>query len=204
MIKTIARIFLILFFIGCTNLFTTREDKVEKPDPGTISTVFEEPTEPIIVLNNLSRAIEGANSLEYSKIFSNPEIVSEKHFRFFGDANFSNQLISPWTYNEERIYFLNMISSEDNNKPTFNFSFVDSLPSSRLFTAIDSVETDFIEYEIIIKQPDNTEEVYFGYSNFKLFKSATANEAWYIYAWEDQAKNEAFDQSWTALKAENQ
>ncbi|NOG44044.1 MAG: hypothetical protein HND50_02375 [Calditrichaeota bacterium] len=191
-----------LFFISCTNLFSTREDKVEKPDPGTVSQVFLEPSEPANIMINLSRAIEGANALEYAKLFSNPEIVSEKHFRFIGDANLINQLIFPWTYSEEKNYFSKMIFGEDNEKPAFRFSFVDSLPA-RIYSALDSVETDFMEYELKITLPD-TQKVYFGFSNFKLFKSATANEAWYIYSWEDRAKTEALENSWTALKAENQ
>lgn len=202
MIKSTVLLFILLFSSSCTNLFSTRDDQVEEPDPSTISQVFEEPTEPAIVMVNLSRAIEGANTVEYAKLFSNPNIVSEKHFRFIGDANFSNQFIGSWTYSEEQNYFLNMVQIKDNTKPVFRFSFEDSLPS-RLYSALDSVETDFMEYKLEIILPD-TEKVYFGFSNFKLFKSATANEAWYIYSWEDRAKNESFEQSWTALKVRNQ
>ncbi len=199
MTKTIIFLF-ILLFIGCTNLFTTREDEVEKPDPGTISQVFKEPSEPAYIMVNLSRAIEGTNTLEYSKLFSNPDIVSEKHFRFFGDVNLLNQLENPWTFSQEKDYFINLVYGENNNKPSFSFSFVDSLPS-RIDLAFDSVETGFLEYEMTITLSDTVKE-YFGFSNFKLFKSA--NEAWYIYTWEDRAKNDAFEQSWTALKVENQ
>ena len=202
MIKAITLLFFLLISTNSTNLFSTREDQVEEPDPGTISQVFKDPSEPANILINLSRAIEGANTLEYWKLFSNPALVSEKYFRFFGDANFSNRLPALWTYTEEQIYFLNMVHSENNKRPAFHFSFVDSIPS-RVYTALDSVETGFMEYELKIILPD-TEKVYIGFSNFKLFKSATANEAWYIYFWEDRAKKDDLEQSWTALKAENQ
>jgi hypothetical protein len=202
MFKTIFPAIIFLFTLSCTNLFSTRADKVEKPDPGSVSQVFEDPSDPVKIMTNLSRAIEGANTVEYGKLFSNPDIVSERHFRFVGDANQISQLFSPWTYTEEQIFFSKLVKSDENIKPSFRFTFIDSLPA-QVFTALDSVETDFMEYELKVILADS-ETVYVGFANFKLFKSATANDAWYIYYWEDRAKNEAIDQSWSALKVANQ
>lgn len=194
------------FFHNCTDLFSTREDKVERPDSGSASGIFEEATSPEIVLTNLSRALEQKNVSKYMESFSDPMDFPGKSFRFIGDANFQDQLSERWTYTDEQNYFNNVVFNESGKSPIIRFSYVDSLPRMtpiNLLAFDDSVETDFFKYQLIIELQDTT-KLYTGLSRFKLFKSSeTANEAWYIYNWVDRALNEELEKSWTYLKLEN-
>ena len=202
-----------LFFIsiivinfGCTDLFSTREGKVEKPDAGASSGVFEEATTPEIVLTNLSHALEQKNVSRYIENFSDPAAFPDKTFRFTGDANFQDQLNDRWTYFDEQNYFNNVVFNNDGKSLLIRFSYVDSLPNTtpiNLLAFDDSVETDFFKYQLIIELPDTT-KIYSGLSKFKLFKSKeTAKESWYIYNWMDRALNDEPQKTWTYLKLEN-
>lgn len=207
MLKTIFLTLICTVFVSCTDLFSTRNDEVEKPDASSVSGVFEEATSPENVLNNLSRAIEQRNVSKYMDNFSNPTDNPEKQLRFIGDLNLIDQFTGIWLYEDEQNYFNNIVHNSSGINSSFRFSYGDSLtPVTSAINIIapdDSVETDFFKYQFTIRTQDTT-KVYTGLSKFKLFKSkSTAQEVWYIYYWADRAINDQLDKSWTFLKLEN-
>lgn len=181
---------LLFLTLNCTDLFSTREDKVEKPT-GTGVGTFEEATSPENVLINYRRALENMNTDYYLDTFSNPDEFPSRPYYFYGDANFNAQLPDPpWDYREEKIFATNLLA--DNTIFSITFNYVDSLPDIRyLSTGNDSLEiaeTEFFNYEIIIKNKDSAKEkVYQGQSSVKFFRSAVGSELWYVTDWLDKA-----------------
>ncbi|HED10995.1 MAG TPA: hypothetical protein ENJ10_09925 [Caldithrix abyssi] len=209
-IKAKNRKALALFFIsalwGCTNPFTTRESQVEKPDVGSETGIYEEPTRAENILVNLSRSIEQKNVQRYMDNFSDPAQGAEKGFTFVGDAAFQDQLIGSWTLSDEETWFRNLIFPVRGRSPVIRFSYVDSLPRLQPISATsfeDSVETDLFRYRFTLAYPDSTQVVE-GLARMRLFRSLnTAREPWLIYYWEDRALDGATGKSWTALKIRN-
>ncbi|MCB0282924.1 MAG: hypothetical protein KDF60_10125 [Calditrichaeota bacterium] len=197
---------IIFFSSGCTDLFSTREDKVEKPDPGSTSGIFEAATSPEIVLNNLSRSLEQKNVSKYMENFADPTDFPLKPFRFVGDANYQDQLAQEWTYTDEQNYFNNVVFNSFGKSPSIRFTYVDSLPNTtpiNLLAFDDSVETDFFKYQLIVEASDTT-LVFSGLSKFKMFRSReTAREIWYIYNWSDRSLENEQLKTWTYLKIQN-
>ncbi len=209
-IKAVHRKALALFFISalwaCTNPFTTREGQVEKPDVGSETGIYEEPTRAENILVNLSRSIEQKNVQRYMDNFSDPVRGAEKSFTFIGDAAFQDQLIGSWTLTDEETWFRNLIFPVQGRSPVIRFSYVDSLPRLQPITATsfeDSVETDLFRYRFTLEYADSTQVVE-GLARMRLFRSLnTAREPWLIYYWEDRALDGGTASSWTALKIRN-
>ncbi len=192
--------------LACTNPFTTREGQVEKPDVGSESGIYEEPTRAENILINLSRSLEQKNVQRYIDNFSDPEQGAEKSFTFVGDAAFQDQLIGSWSLRDEESWFRNVIFPVSGRSPVIRFSYVDSLPRLQPITATsfeDSVETDLFRYRFTLEYADSTQTVE-GRARMRLYRSLnTAREPWLIYYWEDRALDGAVSRSWTALKVRN-
>jgi hypothetical protein len=190
MIKYFYLLLCFCYINSCTDLFSTREDKVEKPEGEGLG-IFEEATTPETVLINYRRAIENNNTVEYMKVFSDPLQFPSQPYYFYGDANFNAQLDNPpWDYNEENIFATNLLA--DNSITSVTFNYVDSLPDIRYTStgqdSLETVETDFFSYEISIKERDSSiEKIYKGQSQAKLFQSQKGSELWYIYEWTDES-----------------
>jgi hypothetical protein len=203
MIKCINLLLCFCFVYSCTDLFSTREDQVEKPQGEGLG-IFEEATTPETVLTNFRRAIENNNTVEYMKVFSNPAQFPAQPYYFLGDANFNSQLDNPpWDYSEENVFATNLLA--DNTILSVTFNFVDSLPDIKYTStgqdSLETVETDFFNYEIIIKEKDMAnEKVYRGQSQIKLFQSQIGSELWYISEWIDESNGT--DLSLSSLKLE--
>jgi len=145
------------------------------------------------------------------QLFANPADGFGKGLRFVGDINLSGEIPLDWGFENERVYINNVMHPANNIEPNLRFVYGDSsliesdIPELRpiLSSSIDdSVETSFFRYSFKIINLDTL--VFTGYSKFKLFKSISADEAWYIYYWEDAASEEQFEKTWTNLKAKNQ
>lgn len=189
MSKYLFFIVFISFFSGCTDLFSTRENQVEKPKGNGIG-IFEEATTPETVLINFGRAVENNNTVEYMKVFSNPEEYPEQPYYFYGPAYFETQLDNPpWDYNEESIFATNLLT--DNTISSITFDYVDSLPDIRYTNtgndSLETAETDFFKYKITISQKDFlNNRIFKGQSQIKLFHSRKGSELWYITEWIDE------------------
>ena len=189
-----------IIFNSCTNPFSTRENKVEKPE-NSGSVIFEEPTTPDNVKINLRRAIENRNLTEYIETLSDPVENPGKSFRFLGETNFIDQLRG-WSYQDESIYFKNLIFPDQKQAPALNFAYVDSVTFTNINFSTDSVESNFFTYQLTVKRTQDSTEVYRGQAQLKMFKNQTS-ELWYIYYWSDQAVGNNIFQTWTYLKIIN-
>lgn len=203
MIKYFYLLVCFCFLNSCTDLFSTREDRVEKPQGEGLG-IFDEATTPEAVLINFRRAIENSNTVEYMKVFSDPSQFPSQPYFFYGDANFDAQLDNPpWDYGEEGIFAINLLA--DNSILSVTFNYLDSLPDVRYTStgqdSLETVETDFFNYEIIIREQDTfADKVYKGQSQVKLFQSQKGSELWYISEWIDESNGE--DLSLSSLKIE--
>ena len=182
----------------CTNPFSTRNPK--KPDSG--SQIYENATEPKIVLDNLIMAIKEKNVNEYKKIFAS-ETVGHS-FTFEPEPSLIENFVGKWTIQEEESYFNNLVSSSSGNYPILNLSFNVSEYS---FTPVvsgsesDSVRTNNMQYILTVNPGDST-TIYKGNTEFKLFRSKI-DQFWYIYHWKDNAIDQNYNETWTNLKIKN-
>lgn len=197
-IIVVALLFSVLIY--CTNPFSTRDP--ETPDSG--SNVYENTTEPKIVLQNMIMAIQEKNINEYKKVFINADdggTSDEHHFSFEPEPSLSDHFIDQWTVDDEESYFRNLVNISGGNYPLLNLSFNVSAYS---FTPIiigsqnDSVRTSNMKYTFTVNSGDSI-FVYTGNSEFKLYRS-DADNFWYIYYWRDNAINQNYNETWTSLK----
>lgn len=199
---------LIFLSVACTNPFTTRENQVEKPEVGTPggSTVYDPAVNADIVFTNLKKAIREKNIDEYMKCFIPETQNGEVHaFEFVPEQHFINEFSKqPWTLNDERNYFIQLSQSQKNTYPKLDLSLNEggtiTLNPITPTSINDSLETASVKYQLTIMYSADSVKVYSGVLQFRLFKSTTPPEIWYIYYWQDNAINSRYDQCWTALK----
>ncbi len=190
--------FIIIVITYCTNPFSTRNP--ERPDSG--SQVYENTTEPKIVLDNLIMAIKEKNVNEYKKVFASEN--TEHSFIFEPEPSLLENFFNKWTVQDEESYFNNLVSSSSGNYPILNLSFNVSQYS---FTPIvsgsesDSVRTNNMQYFLTVNPGDST-SIYRGNTEFKLFRSKI-DQFWYIYHWKDNAIDNKYNETWTNLKIKN-
>ncbi len=193
---------------ACTNPFTTRENQVEKPEtilPGQGST-YDPAVTPELVFVNLSKSIQEKNLTEYMKCFIPLTQEGETHtFRFIPEQHFLNEFArQPWTLNDEQNYFSQLVQSPISGYPKMELILADGneIPLNPITpTAInDSLETGSIKYSLKINFSPDSSKTYSGLVQFRLFKSKTPPEVWYLYFWQDYALNKNYDGTWTALK----
>ncbi len=194
--------------VSCTNPFTTRENQVEKPVVGTPggSTVYDPAVNPDIVFTNLGKAIKEKNIDEYMKCFIPETQNGTTHsFDFVPEQHFINEFArQPWTLGDERNYFIQLSQSQKNTYPKMELSLNEgraiTLNPITATSINDSLETNSVKYQLTIIYSVDSVKVYSGVLQFRLFKSAVPPEIWYIYYWQDNAINNRYDQTWTALK----
>ncbi len=199
---------LIGFTAACTNPFTTREGQVEKPVTGGSegNTVYDPAVNADIVFANFKKAIQEKNIDEYMKCFIPEEQNGEVHaFDFVPEQHFINEFSKqPWTLNDERNYFIQLSQSQKNTYPRLNLSLNEgnaiTLNPITPTSVNDSLETTSVKYQLTISYSADSVKVYSGVLQFRLFKSTTPPEIWYIYFWQDNAINNQYDKTWTALK----
>ncbi|MBN1407437.1 MAG: hypothetical protein JW956_06600, partial [Calditrichaceae bacterium] len=146
-------LFIMLLFTYCTNPFSTRDP--EKPDSG--SEVYDNTTQPEIVMENLIKAIQEKKVNEYKKVFASETLGHT--FTFEPEPSLVENFINNWTIQEEESYFNNLVSSSSGNYPIINlsfnvveYSFLPVEPGSES----DSVRTNSMQYILTINPGDST------------------------------------------------
>jgi len=191
---------LILFYLtACTNPFTTRADKVEKPDLGSSNVEYDHPAlNPEEVLSNFEKAVDNKNAVEYMRCFSPDEASDPFKYHFEAEPYFNNELIGiPWTRANENDYFLNL-----KRLNSINFYFNNAgTPALTLITPggqYDSRQTNVVPYTLEVSESLDSLTVFKGLIHLRLYESPDGN--WYIYYWSDNAQYTDYDLTWTALK----
>jgi len=198
--KIIFLIIIITAGLRCTNPFNTREP--EKPVSG--SEVYDNATDPSVVLDNMIMAFREKNLTEYVNVFASDNdggVPGAYMFSFEPEPSLNESFIGRWTLTDEQAYFRNLINSSSGNYPVLSLSF--NVPEYS-FTPItsgsqnDSVRTGSMQYILTVDSGDST-AIYNGNLEFKLFRS-TADQFWYIYHWQDNAIEQNPNRSWSYLK----
>ncbi len=199
---------LILSLLACTNPFTTREGQVETPEnisPGGSST-YDPAVNPEVVFVNLKKAIAEKNVDEYMRCFVQAtQPVPPHRFQFIPEQHFINEFEKqPWTLSDEQNYFIQLSRSQKGIYPKMQLQLAAggeiSLNPITPTSVNDSLETNSVPYTLTITYSSDSTAVYSGNLQFRLFRSKTPPEIWYIYYWLDNAVNKNYDQTWTALK----
>jgi len=199
-LKIIAGIVLLQTIISCTNPFSTRTP--ERPAGNDQISVFEPAVTPRILMTNFSRSIEQKNLQEYLSVFQSDDSPPVSYL-FEPDENYSELFTYPWRYEDELSYFSKLSQSDRFGYPHLRFHLMDSLVFSPLNPAAadDSVETNFVRYELKIESSDSV-RILSGQSRFKLLKDSQSLELWFLYFWQDRAINSEPEKSWTAHRYE--
>ena len=125
-------------------------------------------------------------------------------FFFDAEPHFKNEFDTrPWLLTDEREYLTQLINAGKNDFPVISFSMADSSLSFRPITPSsvnDSVETNTVEYQMLIKFDADSTRLFQGLCRFKLFRLPTPPETWHIYYWQDLSIDNNYNQSWTFLK----
>jgi hypothetical protein len=187
-----------LLLAGCTNPFTTRADQVEPPI--TNGVVYNTPNQPEIVFENFTKSIQNKNIQEYMRCLSEKE--EQYHFEpaQYYREEFRN---INWQLDDERSYFTELTKSSKSDFPRLNFAFTDTTtPRLRPIypqAADDSVESDYVSYRFRIAFSADSSQTYEGDAHFKLYHNHDSDR-WFIYYWQDRAKNSVFERTVSALK----
>ncbi len=191
---------IILLITGCTNPFDVRNP--ESPDNQSLTAVFDAPTTPRIVLTNFARALEQKNVQKYLENFSNSDMQNITPFHFEPEQNLFDYFIPVWTIEDEGNYFINLLQTGKVNYPVIKFNYADSVSLTAINASAidDSVESNYFRYTLEINFGDSV-SVYQGRAKFKLLRSRTTLDYWYIYFWSDFALDENYDKSWSFLKS---
>ena len=194
--------------LACTNPFTTRQDQVEKPGtslPGQ-NGVYDPAVTPELVFVNLKKSLQDKNVAEYMKCFVPRTLLGQPHgFLFIPEQHFANEFArQPWTLNDEENYFIQLVQSQKSGYPKIDLSLGDggeiALNPITPTSVNDSLETGSIKYNLKIAYSLDSSKTYSGLLQFRLFRSTTPPEVWYIYYWQDNAINKNYDGTWTNLK----
>ncbi|WP_456407622.1 hypothetical protein [Caldithrix abyssi] len=194
--------------LTCTNPFTTREGQVEAPEnfsPGQNGT-YDPAVNPELVFVNLKKALQDKNIAEYMKCFIPQTLEGQPHsFLFIPEQHFVNEFArQPWTLNDEQNYFTQLVQSQLSGYPKLDLILAEGneIPLNPITpTSVnDSLESGSVKYNLRISFSPDSSKTYSGLLQFRLFKSRTPPEVWYIYFWQDNALNQNYDGTWTALK----
>ena len=201
--KYLLLILSILFF-GCDSLFGTRE--AEDPDENVGRSLWQQPTSPDIVLENMSNAFLERNADNYMRCLTDSS-NSERDFVYFPDQETAINnpgAFSSWTLEDERRY-INLIFSES------------SLPSGALallgFEEFEepSIPSDTATFEEIydldiMHRLENVPTRMKGIAKLRMAKDFSGN--WSIYRWEDLTFGSEDDTlklpTWSEMKARAQ
>lgn len=172
-----------LLTFGCTDLFSTRQDQVEKPKNS--ANFYADANSPDVVVNNFTRSVKERNFSEYLKLFSNPDPTNldTEPFEFIGAANFSEQIAGlKWGYDDEEKFATSFLT--DNNISAIQFEYD---PSLVIIQTDELAETEFFGYTLTVTKSLNTIDEYSGQMQLKLYRSENEKQIWYIYEWTDEA-----------------
>lgn len=183
MLKSFYALMSSLIILGCTNLFSTRADQVEKPRID--ANPFLEADKPQNVEINFLRSVTELNLIEYQSLFPDPTILDSipQIYRYIGTANFNDQLAgAAWGYAEEIIFASRLFTDNTIEKIVFSFE------NDPLIIQNDEshAETDFFKYNLSVTNFGNPARIYNGQMQLKFYRSTTENLQWYIYEWTDQ------------------
>jgi len=182
-----------LFFVGCTNPFTTREPK--PPDIiNPIQPISNLQTNPDSLLRQLQYAFQepdwnyyDALMVDFSQFGINFIFVPQQ------DAAFRLQ---NWTRQDEINYFRKLIRDHNRNDLILQVYSIEG--PVQIGSSQDTLQMQF-KYQIEIDMITN-KEYYQGQSIFRIFRSSQS--LWYIYLWEDlPISTEKTDSTWSILKA---
>ncbi len=187
-----------VFLAGCTNPFTTRADQVEPPN--TSGVVYNTPNQPEIVFENFTKALQNNNIQEYMRCLSE----TEERYRFEPEQYYRDDFRNiNWQLDDERSYFTELTKSSKSDFPKLQFAFTDTttppLHPIYLPAADDSVESDYVAYRFRVAFSADSSQTYEGEAHFKLYHNHDSDR-WYIYYWQDRAKNSDFEHTISALK----
>ncbi len=193
--------FLILLLLtGCESIFGTREP--EEPNDDVARSLWQQPTSPGIVLENLSISFLERNEENYVRCLTDSS-SSERAFIYLPDQettiNFPG-LFSAWGLEQERLYIKLLFS--DASLPTgalsdLTFSSFEepSIPSdTAMFEEIYDLQ---LEHEL-----ENVPKRVRGIARLRMARDFSGN--WSIYRWEDQtySTDDTLDlPTWSELRA---
>lgn len=186
-------VILISLIFSCSP-FETRTP--EEPDSG--SSNFIPPTSPDIVISNLIESITSKNIENYALCFNSSQDAEDVYFVFYPSSDAINKfpnIFSSWTIDDEKRYFLSVVSIlPDNIKPQIMFNspeFESITPDSAIYVT---------DYELIVPNNENFPENYYGHLQFTLVPES--NSYWRIKRWIDTMNSKSdTSQTWSTLKA---
>jgi hypothetical protein len=180
----------LIFLVGSCGLFDTRS--VEPPsDPRSN---YSPPTSPDIVLTNLQFAIAEKNLNNYISCFSD-SVLTGKVFHFVADLSTNAQypILSNWNFQQEKIYYTNLISQTDIQSSSNLF-----LSNPQAITTPDSVIYDADYVLVYFHNDPSVAKNFNGKLRFTMFQDS--RNLWSITRWQD-FKNDSGDTTWSELKA---
>jgi len=191
-------IFMSGLIISCTNPFTTRADRVEKPS-GTLNYVNSNTAEGVI--ENFRTALIDDNEDRYMRCMA-PDGQS---FTFVPEPHFFEEFNTRgWTQDDERFFYIELkdnvssvsfefpeLISNPVDVPAFFLSYDNSLP--------DSMECDFASYKMDVVFNGDSSKVYRGEIRFKLYRDNEL-DSWHIKFIQDRAIDSKYDETLTSLK----
>ena len=201
--KYLLLILSILFF-GCDSLFGTRE--AEDPNENVVRSLWQQPTSPDIVLENMSNAFLERNAENYMRCLTDSS-SSERVFIYIPDQETAINnpgAFDNWTLEDERRY-INLLFSES------------SLPSGALallgFEEFEepSIPSDTATFEEVYDldinhRLENVPTRMKGIARLRMANDFDGN--WSIYRWEDLTFSSEDDTlklpTWSEMKARAQ
>jgi hypothetical protein len=192
--KIFPTVMLGIFFISCTNPFSTRS--AEKPQADKNTDIFDQPTRSEVVLSNLRYALNEKNLSNYMSCFIDTSFSQSFTFCFKPDESIPSERFQGWSIQDEENYLRNVF----NNAQNISFEFLDkeNITFTPISTAIDSVQTSPFAYELKVEFKEPV--TYSGIARMKLIKNS--NSLWAIYYWEDTRNAENYSNTWSVLKAD--
>ncbi len=176
-------LFLLLNLLGC-DLFRTRDPQ----SPNQVTSNFQPPVTPEIVLENFKSSILEYNINNYIRCFIDSNVTNNT-FIFQPSADFQGTFQN-WGIEDERRYFQNL------RKPSTTPPYLNFLKLKQENRT--STSTEFsMEYDLLYphKKSNVTKQVH-GY--MRLYLEIDSRQLWSIYKWVDEKTTT--DSTWSYLK----
>lgn len=194
-------LFILLLFTGCDAIFGTREPETPKDDISR--SLWQQPTSPGIVLENLKNAFTERNEESYLRSLSE-STSSSRLFVYIPDQGTAVKfpgIFEGWGLSEERVY-INLLFSATSlpggvlSSLEFTRFEEPSIPSdSALFEEVYELELE----HTLVNAPTKMR----GIAKFRMARSSDGS--WSIYRWEDLTFSSDDDtlnlHTWSELKA---
>jgi len=172
---------------SCFNVREPEPTNIQSNQSGWLS-----PTEPDILIENLSSAVTQPNTSNYERCFNSEKFifvpeptVADIHFGIFEN----------WTFSDESAYFINL-SNNIIPAPLNSLVFTNPKILNTVDFTIDSVEYT-ADYELTLYLTDTLSA---NKGNLRFILVRNDNNEFYIYSWQDNKVNDTIP-SWTDLKA---